>query len=261
MTFDTSSISIIGVIPAHLASVRYPGKILVDIHGIPMIEHVRRRALLCSGLSRVLVATCDKEIAGAVHSYGGDVILTSNVHRNGTSRVAEATASIECSHIVLLQGDEPLLLPRHVDELVNSIHSHPEAPAWNATASITSPDQLDRASFVKCSISPSGKIMYCYRRSPSFSSFSDQLSYTRKILGLIAFKKSFLQEIVSLPPSLVEQAESIEQMRIIESGYNLLSVPVAPSLPSVNEPHEMLPILSVLENDEEQKYLLSKILS
>ena len=81
---------IVGVIPAHLASVRFPQKILFDIHGLPMIEHVRRRALLCGELEDVIVATCDIEIANIIKSYGGKVIMTSNSHKNGTSRVAEA---------------------------------------------------------------------------------------------------------------------------------------------------------------------------
>jgi len=79
-----------------------------------MIEHVRRRALMCPSLDRVVVATCDDEIASTVRDFGGEVIMTSNTHRNGTTRVAEAAGKIGCSHVVLLQGDEPLLLPRHV---------------------------------------------------------------------------------------------------------------------------------------------------
>lgn len=82
-----------------------------------MIEHVRRRALMCSNLSTVIVATCDEEIAEVVQANGGQVIMTSYDHINGTTRVAEAVKQIDCSHVLLLQGDEPLLLPRHVEEL------------------------------------------------------------------------------------------------------------------------------------------------
>ena len=112
---------IVAVIPAHLASVRFPRKILFDFHGLPMIEHVRRRALLSKSISDVYVATCDNEIADVIKSFGGKVIMTSNSHTNGTSRVAEAIADIECSHVMLLQGDEPLLLPRHLDEFAKTI--------------------------------------------------------------------------------------------------------------------------------------------
>ncbi len=99
---------IIAVIPAHMASVRFPRKILFQFHGLPMIEHVRRRALLSKAFDDVFVATCDEEIASVIRSFGGKIIMTANTHNNGTSRVAEAVKDIECSHVVLLQGDEPL---------------------------------------------------------------------------------------------------------------------------------------------------------
>ena len=104
-----------------MASIRFPGKILFPFFGYPMIEHVRRRALLSKKISDVYVATCDQKIADAVIAHGGKVILTGDHHRNGTSRVAEAVTEIEASHIILLQGDEPLLLPSYVDSLVDAI--------------------------------------------------------------------------------------------------------------------------------------------
>ena len=88
-------VAFVGVIPAHLASVRFPGKILFPFNGMPMIEHVRRRALLATGLDEVYVATCDRDIAEAVRAGGGKVIMTADTHRNGTSRVAEAVADLD----------------------------------------------------------------------------------------------------------------------------------------------------------------------
>ena len=118
----------VAVIPAHLASVRFPEKILFDIHGLPMIEHVRRRALLANSLTEVYVATCDYRIAEVVTSYGGNVIMTNNLHKNGTTRVAEAIADVDCTHVVLLQGDEPLLLPRHIDSVIKLSLIHISEP-------------------------------------------------------------------------------------------------------------------------------------
>ena len=114
-----------------MASIRFPGKILYPLFGFPMIEHVRRRALLSEKISDVYVATCDQEIADAVIANGGKVILTGDHHRNGTSRVAEAITEIEASHIILLQGDEPLLLPSYVDAVIDAIVKEPTGDAWN----------------------------------------------------------------------------------------------------------------------------------
>ncbi len=252
---------IVAVIPAHLASVRFPGKILFPFHGLPMIEHVRRRALLSETITEVYVATCDDAIAEAIDGFGGKVIRTSNTHTNGTSRIAEAVQNIDCTHVILLQGDEPLLLPRHLDTISRAIESNPEGNAWNATGPIEYPEELDRHSFVKCAVSPENRIMFCFRRSPAYSDFEHQQKFIRKILGLIAFEKKFLAKLTELTPSAVETYEFIEQMRIIENGFNMTSVPVSPSLPSVNEPGEADIVLEYIKSMPEQAILLKEILS
>ena len=251
---------IVAVIPAHMASVRFPGKILFPFHGLPMIEHVRRRALLSQAISDVIVATCDNDIASVISGFGGKVVMTANTHKNGTTRVAEAVNTIDCTHVILLQGDEPLLLPRHVDALADAIRANPGGDAWNATGPIENAEELDRHSFVKCAVSQSGRIMHCFRRSPGYSSFAHQQSFVRKILGIIAYRKDFLMKLNTLPSAPVEQAEFIEQMRILENDYNLQSVPVVPSLPSVNEPHEADTVLEYIRRDPEQKALIEKII-
>lgn len=225
-----------------------------------MIEHVRRRALLADDVSDVFVATCDQEIANVISSYGGQVIMTSNTHTNGTSRVAEAVEKIGgCSHVILLQGDEPLLLPRHLTVLAQAIEAEPEGDAWNATGPIESQDELDRHSFVKCAVARSGRILFCFRRTPFYCDLEKQRTIVRKILGIIAYRKDFLLRLTRLPAGLIEQAELIEQMRIIENGYNMTSVPVEPSLPSVNEPEEVEEVLDYLRQNEEQYHLLQRI--
>jgi len=252
--------NIVAVIPAHLASVRFPRKILFNIHGLPMIEHVRRRALLSKELSEVIVTTCDIEIADVIKSYGGKVIMTSDVHKDGTSRVAEAMQDYDCTHILLLQGDEPLLLPRHVDSMINAMKNNPSVKSWNATGEINSEDEMDRHSFVKCTVLKDNKILSCFRKTPYLSKLEIQQEFVRKILGIVGYKKSFLIELNELDNTPIETAEFIEQMRIIESGYPLYSVDVNPSLPSINEPHEADTVLDYLKEDEEQNLLLEKIL-
>jgi 3-deoxy-manno-octulosonate cytidylyltransferase (CMP-KDO synthetase) len=251
---------VVAIIPAHLASVRFPGKILFKFHGLPMIEHVRRRALLSKHIQDVYIATCDEEIKKEITAFGGKVIMTSNKHTNGTSRIAEAVKNIDCTHVVLLQGDEPLLLPRHLDALVDSIISKPKGHAWNATAPIENMEELDRHSFVKCAVNLKNNIMFCFRRTPLYSKFEQQKHIVKKILGLIAYEKNFLIQLTSLEPSPLEIIESIEQMRMIENGYEVTSVAVSPSLPSVNEPAEADIVLNYIKNNEEQQSLLNKIL-
>lgn len=251
---------ILGVIPAHMASVRFSNKILLNIHGLPMIEHVRRRALLSKELDNVVVATCDLEIANVIKSFKGEIIMTSNTHKNGSSRVAEAVKNSNCSHILLLQGDEPLLLPRHINSMIEAIKSNPNIESWNATGNICSKEELERNSFVKCSVLKDNKILNCFRKTPYLSELNVQKKFVRKILGIIAYRKDFLLKINQLSETPIELAEFIEQMRIIENGYNIYSVPVEPSLASINEPHEVDIVLDYLEKNFEQQALLKKIL-
>ena len=252
---------IVAVIPARLASSRFPRKVLYKFHGLPMVEHVRRRALLSQAVTDVFVATPDQEIADVIRKYGGKVIQTSDKHLNGTTRVAEAIAGIDCSHVLLLQGDEPLLLPRHLDAFSHAIELNPRGDAWNATSPIEGIDELDRHSFVKCILSSSNRILFCYRRSPCFSDFNMQLHFVHKMLGIMAFRKDFLVQLSTLPVSAIEVAESIEQLRIIEHGQHLQSVIIEPSLPSVNTPQELKVVESMLDVDAEQRAMLAHILT
>ena len=186
--------------------------------------------------------------------------MTASSHTNGTSRVAEAVKEIDCTHVILIQGDEPLLLPRHVDAVAKKITSEPEGDAWNATGPIEYERELDHHSFVKCTISSSERILYCFRRTPCYSTFKVQQSFVRKTLGIIAYRRDFLLHLTALQASPIEEAESIEQMRIISNGYSLRSIPVSPSLPSVNEPNETDIVLEYILHNTEQQALLNQIL-
>src|SRR5688572_2197960 len=120
------------IIPARMGSTRFPGKPLLDFRGVPMVEHVRRRAVLAGVFSDVVVATCDEPIAEAVKKYGGRVIMTADTHVAATDRVAEAMQHIDCTHVVNLQGDEILVLPEDLSRLVKTIESRSGVSAFNA---------------------------------------------------------------------------------------------------------------------------------
>ena len=112
---------------------------------------------------------------------------------------------------------------------------NPSGSAWNATGEINNTSELERHSFVKCMIGVENKILTCFRKSPCFSSIKKQKLFIRKILGIIAYNKEFLLKITQKDETQLRLLRFIEQMRIIEYGYDLTSVPVHPSLPSVNE--------------------------
>lgn len=251
---------IIAIIPAHLNSIRFPRKILLKIQGLEMIEHVRRRALLCELFEEVYVATQDEEIANLVESHGGKVIRTKNIHLSGTSRIIEACKVKDATHIVLVQGDEPLILPDHLKKICHSIIQNPLVDAWNATADLSEESLLRKKSIVKCVINKEGRILLCFRGEISFSSFKEQQKYIKKILGLIAFRKDMIMKFENYKPSNLEASESIEQLRFIENDVNLQSVLVNPALPSINEYEDEKIVLDYIQNNSIQQNLLNQIL-
>ena len=121
-------------------------------------------------------------------------------------------------------------------------------------------EELNRHSFVKCALFDD-RILYCFRKSPSFNSFSAQLTYIRKVLGLIAYTKDFLIKISSMPSTPIEECESIEQMRIIENGFSIRSIDLELSQPSINEPHEVNDVLNYFKNNKRQRDLLKEVLN
>ena len=229
------AIKIAAVIPARLASSRFPRKVLYDFCGLPMLEHVRKRAEISKVFNAgVYVATCDQEVFDLVKKNGGNPVMTSDSHINGTSRVAEAMKNINCTHVLVLQADEPLIMPWHFKEFIKQIQQNPQFQVWNAIADIQESKDLKNKTIVKCAISLSNKILFCFRGTPFVSEFNFQSEYVKKMLGLIAFSKKAITEISQTPPDAIESNESIEQMRIISSTYDMGAINLGESMPSVN---------------------------
>ena len=252
-------IKIVGIIPAHLDSIRYPKKIIKNIYEVPMIEHVRRRAKLSTYLKEIYVATNSNLIEDLVIKNGGKVIKTKKIHRNGTSRCAEAATKIDCTHLIIIQGDEPLILPRQINKLSKSIIMKPDIPVWNAVGELKNKTELNKKTFVKCSIEKNDKISYFFRKTPAFSSFHLQKKYIKKVLGILAFKKKVLTNYPKIKKSIVEEQEFIEQMSILTNNIDIYSCNISPCLPSVNLKKELNDVYKFIKTSNEQQKILNKI--
>ncbi len=241
------------MIPARLASKRFPRKLLAPFRGQPILEHTRRRALLVQGLERVIVATCDKEIERLVINNGGEVIMTGDHHPNGTSRVAEAIKSVDCTHVILVQADEPLIMPEHVETMMSAIRCNPNVDVFNAVGPLNDDEELNQVSSVKCALAMNGDILYCFRQSPAIAQGLEQRLYMRKLLGLIAFRKEFLLSFSDLPETTISQSELIEQMKLLQNGITLRSVELDEAVPGVNEPSDMVLIEACFDVNSRQQ--------
>lgn len=232
--------NVVAVIPARFASSRFPGKPLADLCGRPMIEHVYRRVARARTVGRTLVATDDERILAAVRGFGGEAMMTGSQHASGTDRIAEAVAGIDCDVVVNVQGDEPLLDPAEIDAVVTPFHSVPDLAMSTAAVPISDPQDAARPTVVKVVCDAAGYALYFSRLPIPF--FRDDLppagSHLRH-LGLYAYRREFLLRFAALPPSRLERAECLEQLRALEAGYRILVVPVRNEAVGVDTPEDL----------------------
>lgn len=214
----------VGVLPARYGSTRLPGKSLIPLLGKPLIQWVHERVVLARRLDRILVATDDDRIAGVVRGFGGEVVMTRADHPSGTDRVAEAVAGIDADIVVNIQGDEPLVDPGLIDTLVETMVSCPEWDMATAASPVRTREELDSPSVVKVVWGDHHRALY-FSRAP--------IAYDRdsggepapglhwRHIGIYAYRRDFLARFVAMPPSRLEKAEKLEQLRALEAGASI----------------------------------------
>ncbi|OGQ05127.1 MAG: hypothetical protein A2W61_06315 [Deltaproteobacteria bacterium RIFCSPLOWO2_01_44_7] len=251
---------IAAIIPARMASTRFPNKPLLEIEGLPMIEHVRRRALLCKGFAEVVVATCDEAIAFAVKRFDGKVVMTSDKHCIATERIVEAAQHLDCTHVVNVQGDEILLVPSDLEKMLGDIMSNPKGPVWNAIAPLTTKESLRDSSMVKCVVSQTDHLLFCSRNFSTLPFKGDTLHPVFLVVGILAYHRSFLERIPQISPTPLEMLESIEQSRFLENDIPIRAVRFEKAYPGINTPQEAEAVKRILKEDPIQRAILKEIL-
>src|SRR4051794_7770238 len=215
-----SEIRAIGVIPARYGSTRLEGKPLKDIGGKPMIQLVYEAAQRAHLLQAVYVATDDQRIVQAVEQFGGDVRMTSPDHKTGTDRAAEVAANIDTDIVVNIQGDEPLIDPSMIDELIQPFIDEPELPMSTLCVPILEEENLHNPNVVKVVFDQRGDALYFSRSLIPYPRKMDNFQ-AYEHLGIYAYRKDFLLTYVQMPQSRLEINESLEQLRVLEAGYRL----------------------------------------
>jgi 3-deoxy-manno-octulosonate cytidylyltransferase (CMP-KDO synthetase) len=233
-------LSIVAVIPARYASTRLPGKPLADLDGRPMIEHVYRRVAASKLLSQVIVATDDLRIATRVHDFGGKVRLTKATHETGTDRLAEVAASLDCDVVVNVQGDEPLIDPHAIEELVAPFANEPAVQMTTLFRRINDAAELTNPNIAKVVVDRGGYALY-FSRAP--------IPYVRdprggwppmyRHIGLYGYRRKTLLVLASLEPTPLERAEALEQLRALEHGIRIKAVETTHESFEVNTPEDL----------------------
>ena len=208
----------VAIIPARYGSRRFPGKVLADIHGKPLIQHVYERVSLSSAVSSIAVATDDERIAQAVEKFGGRFIMTSPDHKSGTDRIVEASKITGGDVIVNVQGDEPLIEPSVIDAVVEKLAHDEEIVCSTAAFPCTDKEMYHNPNAVKVVIDLKGRALYFSRSPLPFYRDSDfHKAYIH--IGIYCFRRDFLDIYSGLTPSTLETTEKLEQLRILENGY------------------------------------------
>ena len=248
----------IGIIPARYASTRFPGKPLADMNGKTMIQRVYEQVQ--NILDLVYVATDDKRIETAVHSFGGNVVMTSDKHRSGTDRCYEAFCKIGEGYdvIVNIQGDEPFIQPIQIEALKNCFTDksvqiatlvkpfRPDDDFETTLSNVNSPkvvlNKNNEAMYFSRSIIP-------YIRGKDFSEWLPNHTYYKHI-GLYAYRATVLKKITQLPQSPLEQVESLEQLRWLENGYKIKVGITQQETIGIDTPEDMEKALEFLKKKE-----------
>jgi len=246
------------VIPARMASSRYPGKPLVPILGLPMIEHVRRRSILADGVDLVVVATCDLAIKELVELSGGRAVMTKDTHERCTERVQEAMETLPGDIVVMVQGDEPLLNPKAITQVVQPLLDDPSLDIVNLLSPLESPDDLANPNIVKAVCDINQNIIYLTRSAvPHFRKVVKAPVFRQT--GIMAFRSSFLLSFSALYETPLEIAESIDMLRLLEHGIRIKGIVVDYVTIGVDRPSDIQIVESVLCEDAFQKSLNKKI--
>lgn len=235
------SVDFVVVIPARYGSTRLPGKPLLEIAGKPMIQRVYEQAVQ-SHAKKVLIATDDQRIADLVHEFGGHCCMTRGDHVSGTDRLQEVAQQCgwpDDAIVVNVQGDEPLIPPSVINQVANNLASHPLASIATLCEPIADMDTFLDPNVVKV-VRDGEEFALYFSRAPipwprdafrqSRAKLPENLSAQRHI-GIYAYRSSFLHRFVNWPPALIEQLESLEQLRALAHGIRIHVQPACAAVP------------------------------
>ena len=241
--------NIIGIIPARYASTRFPGKPLADIHGKTMIQRVYEQAKKAGSLSAVYVGTDDARIFDHVKAFGGDVMMTSAHHTTGTERCNEVISKLHEGNIAVdvainIQGDEPFIHPEQID-MVASCFSDPGIKIATLIKKINEADGLFNPNIIKVIVNTFHKAIYFSRTAIPFLRDKDPETWIQfhtyyKHIGIYAYRTEILRDIVTLKTALLEKAESLEQLRWLENGFEIHTAETVFESHSVDVPEDLL---------------------
>ena len=243
---------IIGVIPARYASTRLKGKVLADINGKPMIQHVWERAKKSKLLNDLLIASDSAVVVEKAKAFGAQAVLTAAHHPSGSDRVAEAIQSLDVNIVVNIQGDEPLIAPQVIDDLARALKDDERCVMATTIRALNREEDLNDPNVVKVVVDQNQNALY-FSRSP-IPCDRDRVGWKSvgyfQHLGIYAYRKDFLLTFIKLPKSHLEKIEQLEQLRVLEAGYKIKTVLTDIQTISVDTEADLIRVREFLRKDQ-----------
>lgn len=229
----------VGLIPARWGSTRFPGKPLHKVAGRPLLWHVWHRCRRAKKLDRVIIATDDFRIAEPAFDWGAEVAMTSPNHASGTDRIAEVAAKLkQFTHVINVQGDEPLIEPRLIDRLVGELQRERKLQMITAAHPFEDPRAARSPHQVKVVLSQNGDALYFSRAPIPFVRDQAPAPQIFRHQGIYGYRRELLLRFVRWKTSPLERAESLEQLRALENGVRIRVVMTGSGSPGVDTPED-----------------------
>lgn len=224
---------VIGIIPARYASSRFPGKMLAQLQGSPILKHTFNSASSSPILDQLIIATDDDRIRKIAEEFGAEVVMTSPSCPTGTDRIGEAIASLDLHPddiVINIQGDEPCISPMAIEAVANKLLNDEGAVMSTALYLLTSSDQLADRSLVKCAVGVNQRALY-FSRAPIPTPYGH--------IGIYGYRVHFLRTYIEIAPTPLQTAEDLEQLRALEHGYPIAVAIIPEAMIGVNTPEDL----------------------
>lgn len=238
--------NVVGIIPARWGSTRFPGKPLHLIAGKPLLQHVWERSCRARSLNSVIIGTDDMRIAEAAFDWGAEVAITSTKHRSGTDRVAEIARNGEFSHVINIQGDEPLTDPKLIDRLVSRMQADGDIEMITAAHPFEEGTDVQSPHQVKVVVAENGRALYFSRSPIPFVRHASAPVRPLRHQGIYGYTRDLLLRFVRWKPSPLERAESLEQLRALENGVSVHVLVTKHGSPGVDTPEDAAALEQIL---------------
>ena len=231
---------IVGLIPARWSSTRFPGKPLHLMAGKPLLQHVWEQSRRAKSLDAVIIATDDMRIAEAAFGWGAEVSVTSPKHVSGTDRIAEVAAKLRgVSHVINIQGDEPLVDPMLINRLARAMERDPQIEMITAAHPFSDPAEAESPHQVKTVLDRKGRALYFSRHAIPYPRNPDDAPKYLRHQGIYGYRRDLLLRFVRWKPTPLERAEALEQLRALENGVSIHVVVTASGSPGVDTPEDV----------------------